>query len=646
MDFQILGPLEVRDGDRAVGLRGGKQQALLALLLVNAGRTLAIDRTVDELWGEDVPESAQKMVQIYVSKLRKVLPPGTLHTRPPGYALELEPDELDLHRFERLVADAGAALAAGQCEEAAAGFRAALDLWRGPALAEFTSEPFAAPEGARLEEQRMRALEGRIEADLLRDRHADLVGELEALVGRNPLRERPRQQYMLALYRSGRQAEALAAYQDVRRALADELGIDPSPALRELERRILQQDPSLDHVGPAEPQPPRARAAARAPQPAVPPASLERPEEMLKLVTVLFADIVGSTAWAETRHPEDVRDLMADYFAAMAPEIVSEGGTIEKFVGDAIMAVFGVPTVHEDDAVRAVRTAWRMLDRLRSWNETRRPVQTLEIRVGVSTGEVLVSGAAGDDLRITGEAVNLAARLEQAAEPGTILVGERTARAAGSAFELQAVDPLSLKGRSTPVAAWVVTAQRAQVLERAPAGATPLVGRDHELALCRRPSTTSAWRVGPPSSPWSETPVSARAGSRPSASAKIEELVATRVEPSSPTTRPALPRRWPRRSDCGCEEIHSRRSIRASSTASWSGRSARSSRRWGAMRPSSRSSRTSTGRIRRCSTSSTSSPSGSTVRSSSSVRRVPTCSARAPTGAPDSAASARCRSTR
>jgi DNA-binding SARP family transcriptional activator/pimeloyl-ACP methyl ester carboxylesterase len=246
MEFRILGPLEVRDGHREVHLRGGKQRALLALLLVNANRTLAIDRIVDDLWGDDVPESAQKMVQIHVSKLRKVLTPGMLHTRPPGYALQLAPEDVDLHRFEGLVADSRTDLDAGRAEEASAGFRAALELWRGPALAEFASEPFASAEGARLEEVRISALEGRLEADLLLGRHGDLVGELEGLIARYPLREGLRRQHMLALYRSGRQAEALAAYQDSRRLLADELGIEPSASLRELERQMLKQDPSLE----------------------------------------------------------------------------------------------------------------------------------------------------------------------------------------------------------------------------------------------------------------------------------------------------------------------------------------------------------------------------------------------------------------
>jgi predicted ATPase/class 3 adenylate cyclase/DNA-binding SARP family transcriptional activator len=504
IEYRILGPLEVRDGDRELPLGGGKQRALLALLLVNANRTLGIDQIVDDLWGDDVPESAPKMVQIYVSKLRKLLPPEMLHTRPPGYVLVVEPDELDLREFERLVAQARAALEAGLAEQASDSFRAALELWRGPALAEFSSEPFAPAEAARLEDLRVFALEGRLDADLLLGRHGDLVGELDVLVARYPLREGFRRQHMLALYRSGRQAEALAAYQDTRRALAGELGIEPSPALRELERRILQQDAGLDAAVPG--PPPAVRASIPAVELTTCPScgaethvgtrfcpscgtalAAAASEEMLKLVTVLFADVVGSTALAESRHPEDVRDLMTDYFTAMAATIREEGGTVEKFVGDAIMAVFGVPSVHEDDAVRAVRAAWRMLERLRSWNDLREPAQRLEIRVGVTTGDVLASGARGGDLRVTGDAVNVAARLQQAAEPGTIVVADRTARLARSHFELCAIDePLALKGKSEAVTAWLVKARR-EVLERreTPVIGAPLVGREHELMLLR-----------------------------------------------------------------------------------------------------------------------------------------------------------------
>jgi DNA-binding SARP family transcriptional activator/pimeloyl-ACP methyl ester carboxylesterase/class 3 adenylate cyclase len=249
VEFRILGPFEARDGNRVLRIREGKQRALLALLVVNANRTLAIERIVDELWGERAPESASKMVQVYVSQLRKLLPDGILLTRPPGYALELEPEQLDLRRFERLLAEGRAALAEGSAEQAAARLAEALALWRGPALAEFASEPFAKPEGAQLEDLRLAALEERIEADLACGRQADLAAELESLVARHPLREGLRRRQMLALYRSGRQAEALAAYLEARRVLAEELGLEPSPALRELQRRILEHDPGLELPG-------------------------------------------------------------------------------------------------------------------------------------------------------------------------------------------------------------------------------------------------------------------------------------------------------------------------------------------------------------------------------------------------------------
>jgi class 3 adenylate cyclase len=208
---------------------------------------------------------------------------------------------------------------------------------------------------------------------------------------------------------------------------------------------------------------------------------------MLKLVTVLFADVVGSTARAEASHPEDVRAVMTSYFEAMAEEIRAEGGTLEKFVGDAMMAVFGVPSSHEDDPVRAVRAARRMLERLRTWNATREPGEQLEIRIGLETGDVVASGDAAGELLVTGDSVNVAARLQQAAEPGTIVVGERTARAARSHFLLREVDePLRLKGKSAALSAWLVTGERESVEERGVPGLTaPLVGRERELDSLR-----------------------------------------------------------------------------------------------------------------------------------------------------------------
>ncbi|HWM08492.1 MAG TPA: BTAD domain-containing putative transcriptional regulator [Solirubrobacteraceae bacterium] len=247
MEFRVLGPLEAIVGSTPVALRP-KPRALLARLLLDAGRTVSVPQLVEDLWGEEGPESAPKMVQIYVSQLRKALPDGVLRTRAPGYALEVDPDAVDVTRFVSLREEGRAALAAGDPVRASARLSEALALWRGPALAEFP-EPFAAVEGARLEELRLVCVENRIEADVAAGRHADVVGELEALVARHPLREALHGQLMLALYRSGRQAEALATYDRFRRTLDEELGIEPSEPLKRLHVDVLRQDPGLAPAG-------------------------------------------------------------------------------------------------------------------------------------------------------------------------------------------------------------------------------------------------------------------------------------------------------------------------------------------------------------------------------------------------------------
>jgi DNA-binding SARP family transcriptional activator len=252
IDFRILGPLEVLDEDRPVALGGSKQRALLALLLLHANETLSTDRLIDELWAERPPAAAAKTVQMQISRLRKALAgeagscsAGEVVTRERGYELVLDPERLDSHRFERLVAEGRSELAGGHPERAVAALEGALSLWRGVPLAELAAEPFAQREIARLDDLRAAALEQLIEAKLALGGHAEVVGQLEAMIGEHPYRERLRAQLMLALYRSDRQADALQAYQDARRTLVEELGIEPGERLRELERAILAQDPGL-----------------------------------------------------------------------------------------------------------------------------------------------------------------------------------------------------------------------------------------------------------------------------------------------------------------------------------------------------------------------------------------------------------------
>jgi YVTN family beta-propeller protein len=264
LEFRILGPLEVVEQQQRVALGGLKQRALVAILLLHRGEVVSSDRLIDELWGERPPRTAAKTLQAYVSRLRKALGNEVLVTRNGGYALAAAPGQLDAERFEGIVADARRALADGDAAGARELLSSALGLWRGEALADLGYEPFAQAEIARLEEARLGAVEDRIDADLMLGQHRELLAELEALVARHPRRERLLAQLMVALYRSGRQADALDVYHRARRALDDELGLEPGPELRALEQRILTHDPALETPTTAAPAPrptERARGA-------------------------------------------------------------------------------------------------------------------------------------------------------------------------------------------------------------------------------------------------------------------------------------------------------------------------------------------------------------------------------------------------
>jgi DNA-binding SARP family transcriptional activator len=285
-EFRILGPLESREGGEILPLGGPKQRALLAILLLNANQPVSVDRLVDELWSGEPPVSAAHSVEVYVSQLRKALgDAGVIVTQRPGYRLQAEPEQIDLHRFELLAAEGRRALAAGDAENGAARLRSALALWRGAPLGDFTFETFAQAAIARLEELRLAALEDRIDADLALGRHAEVIGELEGLVNEHALRERPRGQLMLALYRAGRQAEALEVYAATRAALVEGLGIEPSPALQRLERAILNQDASLEPAPPSTPRRGRIETATRSIL--VAGSDAERLEALLGLATPL-----------------------------------------------------------------------------------------------------------------------------------------------------------------------------------------------------------------------------------------------------------------------------------------------------------------------------------------------------------------------
>jgi len=257
VEFRILGPLEVVEAGRPLTLGGPRQRALLAILLTRANEVVSNDRLIDGLWGARPPRTATNALQYHVSQLRKTLGPSkAIVTREPGYLIRVGPHELDLLRFEQRVAEARQAPA----DHASRLLHDALSLWRGPALADLANEPFVQAEILRLEELRLAVLELRIETGLALGRHRELVGELDVLVHEHPLRERPRAQLMLALYRSGRQAEALDRYREGRHLLVDELGIEPGLELQELEKAILRHDLELSSPGPAATAPAHRRA--------------------------------------------------------------------------------------------------------------------------------------------------------------------------------------------------------------------------------------------------------------------------------------------------------------------------------------------------------------------------------------------------
>lgn len=309
VSFRILGPLELVCGGRQVELGPRRQRALLAVLLLHANQVVSGERLIDELWGETPPASAANMIQVYVSRLRKALGADLLLTRPPGYVLQVGEGQLDSARFATLLAAAGEALRSGDPRAARTLLSEADGIWRGPPLADFTYESFAQAEVARLQELQLNALELQFDADLAMGRHARVVGEIERLIALHPFRERFRAQLMLALYRSGRQAEALEAYRQARTALVEELGIEPGTALQELEHAILAQDRGLLSPASAEApaaEPPGAPAAGNLPPELTSligrEADVERVAELVsehRLVTVVGPGGVGKTRVAQ-----------------------------------------------------------------------------------------------------------------------------------------------------------------------------------------------------------------------------------------------------------------------------------------------------------------------------------------------------------
>lgn len=439
LEIRLLGPLEVRRSGETVSLGGALPRALLALLSLNRAVVVSNDLLVDQLWGESPPPTARHMVAVYISSLRKRLGDGVLLTRAPGYVLVLDPEHLDIARFEWLLASGRQALAERAPAPAAAALNEALGLWRGPALLDFAYEPFAQEAIAKFEELRLLAEEERIEAELALGGGAALVPEIETLVATAPLRERRHAQLMLALYRSGRQSEALSVYRDARRTLIDELGIEPGSELRELERAILAQE---------------ERLLAESPPARAPPAELEtrRP------VTVVVADLVEAADSVED--PEAIRALRRPGLERLRETVARYGGSADELPDGSAFAVFGSPLAHEDDGIRALRAA----DELRKHG--------IVSRAGIETGEALIERG----LPPTGQLVRSAAQLRDHALQGEIVLCPATRRLVS---EVAVVDPLERRTQG----AWRLREVNADAPTRELQLDAPFVGRDRELAV-------------------------------------------------------------------------------------------------------------------------------------------------------------------
>lgn len=451
MDYRILGPLEIWDGGNQLEIRQRRHRALLAALLLRLGEFASVDQLVDDLYGEQAPATAKGSLQNMVSALRKTLGAETIVTRPGGYALDVERERVDLFRFERLLEEARTT---ARTQERAEKLQQALALWRGPALADLAFEPFVLLEAPRLDELHLAAREELSEARLALGEHVELIPDLESLLAEHPFNERLRGQLMLALYRAGRQAEALDLYRETRRLLVEKLGLEPGEQLRELEQAILRHDPAL--------APSRPRTPSLLP--------------MRKTATVLYAQLIAASRLDEL-DPEALDELLGRYATAAQQALEENGGTTEILPAGAAFAVFGVPRTHEDDALRALRGAVALRSELEALGD-------YESQIGISTGEVFAGGAQSTAL-VSGAVVNVAKRLQERAASGEIVLGASTVRLVRDAVTVEALQPLRLGGE-TPLGAWRLN----EIIDDAPAiprrFEAPLVGRRQELAELRR----------------------------------------------------------------------------------------------------------------------------------------------------------------
>ena len=448
MQVRILGPFQLEEGGRRITIGGLRQRAVLASLVLHANEVVPSEQLLVDLWGEDSPPSAANALQAAISRVRRALPPGRLITKAPGYSLRIFPEELDASQFEQLVSEGREALSAGAEAQASRTLSQALSLWQGPALADFRYEPFAQADIARLEELHLTCLEERIEADLALGSASMLIPELLQLVGEHPVRERLRGQLMLALYRDGRQTEALEVYRDFRSFLQEELGLDTTPLLRDLEALILRHDPLLSPSSTT-----TATPLARRP---------------VTVMCVVLHVASGSGAALDPEAHEAVNEHAVSRLTAI---LERHGGKLAIGAGERLAGVFGAASVHEDDALRAVRASLEARSELvtEAGLLPRGYGASLACRFGVATAEALVGGTG--PLKFAGEAEAQAVALAEAADAGQILISRQTQELAAAAIETESAGP----DRFILLSAHAAMRPLALRLD------APLVGRDEEM---------------------------------------------------------------------------------------------------------------------------------------------------------------------
>ena len=445
----MLGPLQVVADGETLPLGGVKQRSVLALLLLRAGTVVSQDELVDAVWGESGGVSSVRSLQVYVSNIRRILArhnssgSSRIHRQGTGYVLDLDSAHLDVTRFEELAAEGREALRELRPEKARARLGEALALWRGRPLADFAYQEWARRETDRLDELRLAAVGDRIEADLVLGRHGELVAELEQLTAEHPYREALAGQLMVALYRSGRQADALAAYQEARRRLVDALGIEPGAPLRELEKRILAQDPAL----------------------AAPAVAAALPEGT---VTFLLTDVEGSTRALEHLGSEAYGDALRAHQRVIRAALDRHGGVEVDTQGDSFLCAFS-------SARDAAEAAQRIHEELAGG--------PLHVRAGLHTGEPLLDGG-----RYIGLDVHRAARIAAAGHGGQIILSASTAGVLGpTSLPLHDLGEQRLKDLSEPIRLYQLgdgdfpplrTIHRSNL----PVPATPFIGRSAEVA--------------------------------------------------------------------------------------------------------------------------------------------------------------------